>query len=100
MVHANSTNQTSANSVRDDAVRLSFIGGTAQPDGLSLIPRTKGIRRLGISISTFEDWSNKRSPRFKADLPRLYSWPGVSRSKFFRSDELDKYIRLLTGQNT
>lgn len=63
---------------------------------LALIPRLEGIRRLGISVSTFEDWSNSRSPRFKSDLPKLYGWPGRSRAKFFRSDELAQFIHHLT----
>jgi hypothetical protein len=67
---------------------------------VSLIPRLEGIRRLGISVSAFEDWSNPRSPRFKPDLPKLHNWPGQSRAKYFRSDELGEFIDRLTNRRS
>jgi len=69
---------------------ISSQAKTSKP--LRFIRRLEGMKRLGLAPSTYYDWSNPKSPRYKASLPKLVRYGGTRGMTGFFEDEIEKFI--------
>lgn len=62
----------------------------------TLLPFREGLRRLGLRRGRFYDWSNKKSKRYRPDLPKPFK---IGASNFFLEEDIVRFIQAVVGEN-
>jgi prophage regulatory protein len=66
------------------------------PSSATLLPFREGLRRLGLLRGRFYDWSNKKSKRYRPDLPKRVK---IGASNFFLEEDIERFIRSALREN-
>ena len=62
----------------------------------TLLPFREGLRRLGLRRGRFYDWADKKSARYRPDLPKRVK---IGASNFFLEEDIVRFIRSVSGEN-